>query len=138
MSMQSPLTTAIPGSGIAPQLPPREINVRRRLTVALLMVLFIAFLIYCWIDVQGSISQFIHGVFGPNGLIRNVLPQSVPPTWSQIWPGVQAAATTLAIAVLSIVFGVFWSLAMLPFAARKNTPNRTGFRDPPAMPGGKA
>jgi phosphonate transport system permease protein len=122
--VQSSPTPALPGARPTPQLPPREINLRRRIINGILALLFAAFLVYCWIDVQGSISQFIHGMFGPNGLLRNVLPQSLPPTWSQIWPGIRAAATTLAIAVLSIVFGVIWSLLMLPFAARNIAPNR--------------
>ncbi len=113
-----------PGAVTAPPLPPKPTHARSRLVWIALGILFLGFLVYCWIDVQGSIGQFFSGVFGPKGLIRNVLPQAVPPDWSQIVPGLRAAATTLAIAVLSIVFGVIFSVAMLPLAARNISPSR--------------
>jgi phosphonate transport system permease protein len=124
MSLEPSISAALPGTAVAPPLPPKQIDTRSRLMWALVAVVMIAFLVYCWIDVQASIGQFFTGVFGARGLVRSVLPQAIPPQWSQIWPGLKYAATTLAIAVLSIVFGVFWSVAMLPLAAKNIAPSR--------------
>jgi phosphonate transport system permease protein len=70
------------------------------------------------------VTQFFSAFFGKKGLIRSVLPEAVPPKADQFWPGIQAAATTFAIAILSIAFGILGSLMMLPLAARNITPSR--------------
>jgi phosphonate transport system permease protein len=87
-------------------------------------VLFLALIVYAWIEVGGSISTFVNGLFARKGLIRDVFPSTVPPDSSVFWDGVKAAMVTLCIAILSIVFGVVFSLLMLPFAARNISPSR--------------
>src|SRR5271167_4301577 len=117
--MDSPLAPTVAPSTLAPPpLPPKPANPRRRLTWIVVTIVIAALLVYSWIEVQGSISELIHGLFAPNGLFRKFIPDSLPPTWSQLWPGFKAACVTLSIAILSIAFGMIWSLAMLPFAAR--------------------
>jgi phosphonate transport system permease protein len=107
-----------------PPLPPRP-GVRRSRWIWLVWgVLFLALLVYAWIEVGGSISTFVNGLFARKGLIRDVLPSTVPPDSSVFWDGVKAAMVTLCIAILSIVFGVVFSLLMLPFAARNISPSR--------------
>jgi phosphonate transport system permease protein len=118
-----PLTVADPSSHPVAQLPARPHRGRQPWAIGAAVVL-IGLLIYSWVDVGGSITQFFHGIFGGKGLIRNIVPASVPPDAGQIWPGVRAAMTTFAIALLSIGFGVVGSLAMLPLAARNITPSR--------------
>jgi phosphonate transport system permease protein len=123
----STIDAATPGTPFqAPQLPPRPAGWRtpRRLAViAVLAGLFIALLVYSWVDVQGSITSFINGWFNKQGILRDVLPHSLPPQWDQFWDGFKAAMTTFAIAILSIVFGVIFSILMLPLAARNLTPS---------------
>lgn len=110
--------------GPAPPLPPRPAGGRRRWIWAVSLVGLMALLVYSWIDVGGSVSTFISGMFARKGLIRDVFPSAVPPDTSVFWEGVRAAMVTLAIALLSIAFGVIFSISMLPFAARNITPNR--------------
>lgn len=124
MSVEPDLAIAMPGTGTSPALPPKASDPRRRAVSIALCVGFVALLVYSWIETQASISQFFSGVFGPRGLIRHFLPQAFPPQWSEFWPGVKAAALTFAIAILSITFGVFWSVALLPLAAKNITPWR--------------
>jgi len=122
--MESPITAGLPSPAPVPALPPRVVDNRRRLVWAAATVVVIALLVYSWIEVQGSITELFHGLFASNGLFRKFIPASVPPTAGQIWPGLRAAAVTFAIAVLSIFFGVIFSLAMLPLAARNVAPSR--------------
>jgi phosphonate transport system permease protein len=129
MSVQSgPATTvsaALAGAPVTPPaLPAKPPTGRRRSTTLVIAVIVIALLVYSWIDTSASVSQFFSAFFGHKGLIRSVLPESVPPKAGEFWPGFQAAATTLAIAVLSIAFGIVGSLLMLPLAARNITPSR--------------
>ena len=108
----------------APPLPARPSAARRRALLLVWVALLVALLVYCWIDVGGSVSQFFRGLLGSKGLFRNVLPESVPPDTGQIWPGVRAAITTLAVALLSIAFGTVGAITMLPLAARNLAPSR--------------
>jgi phosphonate transport system permease protein len=108
----------------APPLPPRPVSGRRRLLWSLLGAALLGLLIYSWIDTGGSVTAAWDAFFGSKGLFRSVLPQSLPPQSSQFWPACQAAATTFAIAVLSIAFGIVGSLLMLPLSARNLTPSR--------------
>jgi phosphonate transport system permease protein len=107
-----------------PALPARPGTRRLRPATLLIAAIVIALLLYSWIDTNASVSQFFSAFFGQKGLIRSVLPESVPPKAGEFWPGFQAAATTFAIAVLSIAFGIVGSLLMLPLAARNITPSR--------------
>jgi phosphonate transport system permease protein len=125
MAPQQPsAATVTPGRSIpVPPLPPRPVRATRwvwRLSLLLLAVV----LGYCWIEVGGSVGDLIKGLFGPEGLFRNVIPSAVPPDTSVFWDGVKAAMVTLSIAILSIVFGLVFSVAVLPFAARNLRPNR--------------
>jgi phosphonate transport system permease protein len=123
--VESPVSAALPGtSAPPPPLPAKPAGGRSRLMMLLIGAVVIALLVYSWIDTSASVTQAFNAFFGSKGLIRNVLPQSVPPQANQFWPGLQAAATTLAIAILSIAFGVVGSLALLPLAARNITPSR--------------
>ncbi len=129
MSVQSGSATTVSavleGAPVTPPaLPSKPSSGRRRPTALIIAAIVIALLVYSWIDTSASVSQFFSAFFGQKGLIRNVLPESVPPRASEFWPGFQAAATTLAIAVLSIAFGIVGSLLMLPLAARNITPSR--------------
>lgn len=117
----------LPTAPVAPPLPPKVADGRRRLIWAASVILVIALLVYSWIQVQGSIPELIKGLFSHDGLFPKFIPASVPPTASQFWPGLKAAALTFEIAVLSIFFGVIFSLAMLPLAARNITPSRPLF-----------
>jgi phosphonate transport system permease protein len=119
-----PITNAISAGGAAPPLPAKPVANRRRPILLLLAVTLIGLLIYSWVDVGGSITQFFSGMFGSKGLLRNIVPESLPPELSQLWPGVRAAMTTFAVAILSIAFGIVGSVAMLPLAARNITPSR--------------
>jgi phosphonate transport system permease protein len=110
-----------------PPLPAKASGGRSRLYAILAALALLALLIAAWINVQASLTTLWHGTFGARGLIRDVLPHSVPPDMSQFWTGVKAAWTTLAIAVLSIVFGVFWSVLLLPLGARNITPSRVAY-----------
>jgi phosphonate transport system permease protein len=123
---QRPSTAAaVDTIGISsPPLPPRPGGRRNRWLWLLWGVLLLGLLVYSWIEVGGSISTFISGIFARKGLIRDVFPSTVPPDLSVLWDGIKAAMVTLCIAILSIVFGVVFSLLMLPFAARNITPNR--------------
>lgn len=126
MSAERPLSVASgPGLPAVPVLPARPARGRGRPLMIVLALLVIALLVYSWIDVGGSVSEFFTGMFGSKGLIRSIVPDSVPPDASQFWPGVRGAMTTLAIAVLSIAFGIVGSLVMLPLAARNITPSRS-------------
>jgi phosphonate transport system permease protein len=107
-----------------PPLPPRPGARRNRWIGLVWSALLLALLVYAWIEVGGSISTFVNGLFARKGLIRDVFPSTVPPDLSVFWDGVRAAMVTLCIAILSIVFGVVFSLLMLPFAARNITPSR--------------
>ena len=119
------VTAALAGTPVTPPaLPAKPATNRWRLATILTAVVVIALLVYSWIDTNASVSQFFSAFFGHKGLIRSVLPESVPPKANQFWPGFQAAATTFAIAVLSIAFGIIGSLLMLPLAARNITPSR--------------
>ena len=124
------MTTSAASPFRVPELPPRSNDWRtpRRVIPALIAIgLFVALLIYSWIDTQVSISQFVDGWFAKHGIVRDLFPHSVPPEWDQFWDGFKAAMTTLAIATLSIVFGVVIAVAMVPLAARNLTPNRPLF-----------
>lgn len=124
MSLEAPLTSAGARAPAAPPLPPRPVSRRRRLGWALLAVALVALLVYSWIDTGGSVTAAWNAFFGPKGLFRSVLPESLPPQANQFWPACQAAATTFAIAVLSIAFGIIGSLLLLPLSARNITPSR--------------
>jgi phosphonate transport system permease protein len=129
MSVQSgragTVTSALPGAPVsAPPLPAKPSGGHSRRTTLLVAAVVIGLLVYSWIETDASVSQFFTAFFGPKGLIRNVLPEAVPPQANQFWPGIQAAATTFAIAWLSIAFGILGSLLMLPLAARNITPSR--------------
>jgi phosphonate transport system permease protein len=89
------------------------------------IVLVAGLIVFSWFNVHGSVTQFFTGLFGSKGLIRDVIPHSVPPDLNPLWGGITAAITTLCIAILSIVFGILGSVAMLPVAARNITPSRT-------------
>jgi phosphonate transport system permease protein len=108
-----------------PPLPPRPASGRARWIWVGSLLLLLALLVYSWINVGGSLSTFISGMFARKGLIRDVLPSTVPPDLSALGDGVKAAVTTFCIAVLSIAFGVVFSIAMLPLAARNITPSRS-------------
>jgi len=93
----------------------------------------LALCVYSWINVQGSVGALVSGFFARKGLIRDFLPHSIPPNLYDVWPGVQAAVTTLCVRscrsrptarVLSIAFGIIGAIAMLPLAARNITPSR--------------
>jgi len=123
--VETPFAAAAPGQApVAPALPAKPSAGRRRLVNLGLGLLIAGLLVYSWIDTNASVSEFVNGFFGSKGLLRNVLPESLPPEVSQFWDGFRAAATTLAIAILSIAFGIVGSLAMLPLAARNITPSR--------------
>src|SRR6201996_7322524 len=129
MSVQSgragTVTAAIPGTPVTPPaLPAKPPSGRSRPVTLLIAAIVIGLLVYAWIDTNASVTQFFSAFFGKKGLIRSVLPEAVPPKASEFWPGFQAAATTLAIAILSIAFGILGSLLMLPLAARNITPSR--------------
>jgi phosphonate transport system permease protein len=115
-------TTEVPP---APDLPPRPVNRRRIIGWGIAIALLLGLLIYSWLDTSASVSELVKGLFGKQGLFRSVLPESVPPAANQFWPAIKAAATTFAIALLSIFFGVIGSLLMLPLAARNIAPSRT-------------
>src|SRR5262249_41135849 len=124
MSIESPVSAAVPGAPVTPPALPAKPPRRNRLMAFLIAAIVIGLLVYSWIDTNASVTQAWDAFFGSKGLIRNVLPESLPPAANQFWPGLQAAATTLAIALLSIAFGIVGSLAMLPLAARNITPSR--------------
>jgi phosphonate transport system permease protein len=125
--MESSTLTAGPALPPPPALPPKQRDTRRLLGWALVLAIVVGLLIFSWIDTGASVSELWTGLFGSKGLFRSVLPESVPPTANQFWPGIRAAATTLAIALLSIAFGMVGSLLMLPFAARNITPSRPAY-----------
>jgi phosphonate transport system permease protein len=111
-----------------PALPQRPRSGSRALATTIFAVgVVIVLLVYSWIDTGGSLVDLWNGFFGSHGLIRNVIPASLPPQASQFWPGVRYAMTTLAIAVLSIFFGTFWAIAMIPLAARNLAPSPVVF-----------
>jgi phosphonate ABC transporter permease subunit PhnE len=73
---------------------------------------------------QATVILADEPVFGPKGLVRNIIPNSLPPDLSALWGGVHAAVVTMCVAILSIAFGIIGALAMLPLAARNITPSR--------------
>ena len=123
-SVEPPVTSVGRRGGRAPSLPTRPTVGRRRIIAYLAGVAVLALCIYSWINVQGSVSALVNGFFARKGLIRDFIPHSFPPDLSDVWPGVQAAVTTLCIAILSIAFGIIGAIAMLPLAARNITPSR--------------
>ena len=120
----TPTLAGTSGPQPAPALPPRRTNTRRVVGWSIAGAILIGLLVYSWIDTSASISELWTGLFGKQGLFRSVLPESVPPQANQFWPAIRAAATTFAIALLSIAFGVIGSLLMLPLAARNIAPSR--------------
>ena len=123
----SALGAALPGDHGIPALPAKPDTGRQKLIVAVATVVVVALLVYSWIDTQGSVREFFTGFFGSKGLFQSVLPSSVPPDSSQFGDAFKAAATTFAIAVLSIVFGGLASIAALPLAARNLAPRSVYF-----------
>jgi len=123
-SVERPVTPVGEQAGSAPALPARAPAGRRRIIVYLAGVAVLALCIYSWINVQGSVGALVTGFFDKKGLLRDFIPHSLPPKLSEVWPGVQAAVTTLCIAILSIAFGIVGAIAMLPLAARNITPSR--------------
>lgn len=123
-----PLMPAPAAAGVpAPRLPARP-RARNRRTLELVALGFLlALLVYAWIEVQGSLSDFINGWFSSKGLLRDFLPHSLPPEADQFWDGTKAAMVTFSIAILSIVFGVAFAIAMVPLAARNITPSRVHY-----------
>ncbi|MBV9603862.1 MAG: ABC transporter permease subunit [Solirubrobacterales bacterium] len=124
MSIDAPIGAAGPGATATPRLPPRTRATRSRLIAYGAVAVVLGLLIFSWIDAQGSVTQFFDGLFARKGLFRDVVPHSLPPDLSALWGGVRAAVTTLAIAILSIAFGLIGAIAMLPLAARNITPSR--------------
>jgi phosphonate transport system permease protein len=109
----------------APSLPPRPSGVaRHRLTALLIALVVLGLCVYGWINVGGSLSDFFGGFFGSRGIIRSIIGPSLPPASSAIGQGLSYVATTFFVAILSVVIGFFWSIAMLPWAARNLAPNR--------------
>lgn len=129
MAWEPPIaaSAADPAEIPVPPLPPRPAAGASRAVWVASSVLLAALLVYSWIEVGGSVSTFVTGMFGKRGLIRSVVPQAVPPDLSVFWDGIRASMVTLSIAVLSITFGLLFSIAMLPFAARNITPNRVTY-----------
>ena len=108
---------------------PAELPRRQRSTYELVgwsvtAAIFGALLVYSWIDAQGSFTQFFHGMFGSRGLVPWIVPKSVPPDAGQFWPGIRAAATTFACAILATTFAGILSILVLPFGARNIAPAR--------------
>ena len=122
-SLKPQVASPDPGPIVAPRLPERP-SVRRRVVGYLAALIVVGLVIYSWINVQGSLGELVNGFFARKGLIADVFPHSVPPNLQQLWPGIQAAVTTLCIAILSIAFGIVGAIAMLPLAARNITPSR--------------
>ena len=127
MSADQPIAGAIPPGAGVPLLPARPRRARSREIALVLTLALLGLLIWSWINVGGSVAQFFTGMFGSKGLIQDVLPHSVPPDANQVWPGIRAAFTTFAVALLSIAFGVVGAVAMLPLAARNITPSRWSY-----------
>ena len=128
MAADVPVVPGTAAVGIpAPPLPSRP-RTRHGRKVALVAIgLLLALLVYAWIEVQGSLSAFINGWFNSKGLLRDLLPHSLPPEAGQFWDGLKAAMVTFSIAILSIVFGVVFAIAMVPLAARNITPSRVHY-----------
>jgi phosphonate transport system permease protein len=122
--VEQSISDAIATGGAAPLLPARPTTGRRRVVWLVLALALAGLLVYSWVDVGGSVAQFFTGMFGSKGLFQDIVPESVPPSANQVWPGIEAAMTTFAVAILSIAFGIVGSLAMLPLAARNITPSR--------------
>ena len=110
-----------------PVLPERPARASRWAGAALGGLALLALLIYAWTNVGGSVTDLINGMFGSKGVIRSVIGPSLPPDTSAIGEGLRASVTTFCIAILSIFFGVIWSVAMLPWAARNLAPNRASY-----------
>ena len=128
MATDAPLMPASAASGLpAPPLPSRPATRHGRLIALGGAAVLIGLLIYAWIEVQGSLSAFINGWFDSKGLLRDLLPHSLPPEAGQFWAGLRAAMVTFSIAILSIVFGVVVAIAMVPLAARNITPSRVHY-----------
>ena len=106
------------------ELPRRRRSARELIGWSVAGSLFLALIVYAWIDTQGSFTQFFHGMFGHNGMINFIVPKSVPPDSSQFWPGIKAAATTFACAILATTFAAILSILVLPFGARNLAPAR--------------
>ena len=111
----------------APAVPPRPPGSSRRRGVAVLLLILLGLVIYGWINVGGSITDFITGFFGARGIFRSIIGPSLPPASSAIGEGLKASVTTFFIALMSIVFGLIWSVAMLPWSARNLAPNRISY-----------
>jgi phosphonate transport system permease protein len=126
MSPQRPIAAAAGNATgvLAPQLPPRPGSRRNRWVAIVSALVLLALLVYSWINVGGSLSEFINGLFAKKGLFRSLFPSAVPPDLSALGDGIKAAVTTFCVAILSIAFGVVFSVSMLPFAARNISPSR--------------
>jgi phosphonate transport system permease protein len=122
--LDQPLEPFVTRRPTPPSLPARPRSLRQRLLLLGWAGALIALLVYSWINVGGTVTGFFTGMFGSKGLFQDIVPESVPPDTSQVWPGVQAATTTLAVALLSIVFGMLGAIAMLPLSARNIAPAR--------------
>lgn len=112
----------------APALPPRPPGgTRRRVNTLLIVLVVLGLCVYGWTNVGGSLSDFFGGFFGSRGIFRSIVGPSLPPASSAIGEGLSHAATTFFVALLSVVFGFIFSIAMLPWAARNLAPNRFCF-----------
>jgi phosphonate transport system permease protein len=109
----------------APALPPRPHGfLRAHLSALVIAVIVLGLCVYGWTNVGGSLSDFFGGFFGSRGIIRSIIGPSLPPQAGAIADGLRAVATTFFVALLSVVFGFVFSIAMLPCAARNLAPNR--------------
>ena len=102
----------------APHLPARPSRVRSRATWLVATLVVLGLCIYGWINVGGSLNEFLGGFFGHHGIIDSFIGPSLPPQSSAFGQGFRYAATTFFVAILSVVIGFVWSIAMLPWAAR--------------------
>ena len=115
---------ASPQAGNPPTLPERPSGAARWAGTVIGLLIVLGLVIYGWINVGGSVRELVDGVFGPKGIFRSIVGPSLPPDSSAIGEGLKASVTTFCVAILSITFGVVWSVLMLPWAARNLTPNR--------------
>ena len=110
-----------------PPLPARPVRSAERWIKLLAAVVLLALLVFAWLDVGGSLSNLINGLFGSKGIFRSIVGPSLPPNTGAIGEGLRASVTTFCVAVLSIAFGVIASVLMLPLAARNLAPSRSAY-----------
>jgi phosphonate transport system permease protein len=105
-------------------LPPAPARTRLGwLRLGAVIVIVVGLLVFAWINIQGSLSQLVTGIFGGHG-IGDIIRRSVPPKTNVLKRSIQDSVVTFSTATLGTFFATVASLLLVPLGARNLAPNR--------------